>query len=98
MSTTPHSNDPRDKAGEFVLGKDGKPLVDRFGRPIRRRTTASRRDPAARHPDEFTRVEPRARRVPPPVSARVEPGHTVYEPPAAYEPRRAPEHPRSRPA
>ena len=94
MSTTPHSNDPRDNAGEFVLGKDGKPLVDRYGRPIRRRTTASRRDPAARHPDEFTRVEPRARRV----SPRVEPGHTVYEPPAAYEPRRAPEHPRSRPA
>ncbi|WCZ35442.1 MULTISPECIES: LCP family protein [Corynebacterium] len=98
MSTTPHSNDPRDKAGEFVLGTDGKPLVDRFGRPIRRRTTASRRDPAARHPEEFTRVEPRARRVPPPVSARVEPGHTVYEPPAAYEPRRAPQHPRRRPA
>ena len=98
MSTTPHSNDPRDNAGEFVLGKDGKPLVDRYGRPIRRRTTASRRDPAARHPDEFTRVEPRARRVPPPVSPRVEPGHTVYEPPAAYEPRRAPQHPRSRPA
>lgn len=98
MSTTPHSNDPRDNAGEFVLGKDGKPLVDRYGRPIRRRTTASRRDPVPRHPDEFTRVEPRARRVSPPVSARVEPGHTVYEPPAAYEPRRAPEHPRSRTA
>ena len=94
MSTTPHSNDPRDNAGEFVLGKDGKPLVDRYGRPIRRRTTASRRDPATRHPDEFTRVEPRARRV----SQRVEPGHTVYEPPAAYEPRRAPQHPRRRPA
>ena len=97
MSTTPHSNDPRDNAGEFVLGKDGKPLVDRYGRPIRRRTNAShasRRDPVPRHPDEFTRVEPRARRV----SPRVEPGHTVYEPPAAYEPRRAPEHPRSRTA
>ena len=97
MSTTPHSNDPRDNAGEFVLGKDGKPLVDRYGRPIRRRTNAShasRRDPVPRHPDEFTRVEPRARRE----SPRVEPGHTVYEPPAAYEPRRAPEHPRSRPA
>lgn len=100
MSTTPHSNDPRDNAGEFVLGKDGKPLVDRYGRPIRRRTNAShasRRDPVPRHPDEFTRVEPRARRVPPPVSQRAEPGHTVYEPPTAYEPRRAPEHPRSRP-
>ena len=98
MSTTPHSNDPRDNAGEFVLGKDGKPLVDRYGRPIRRRTTASRRDPAPRHPDEFTRVEPRARGGSPPASAPVEPGHTVYEPPAAYEPRRAPQHPRSRPA
>ena len=98
MSTTPHSNDPRDNAGEFVLGKDGKPLVDRYGRPIRRRTTASLRDPFPRHPDEFTRVEPHARQVSPPVSARVEPGHTVYDPPAAYEPRRAPEHPRSRPA
>ena len=98
MSTTPHSNDPRDNAGEFVLGKDGKPLVDRYGRPIRRRTTASRRDPAARHPEEFTRVEPRARRVSPQVPPRVEPGHTVYDPPAAYEPRRAPEHPRRRPA
>jgi len=114
MSTTPHSNDPRDNAGEFVLGKDGKPLVDRYGRPIRRRTTASRRDPAARHPEEFTRVEPRARRVspqvPPPVSPPVSPQperrsaprrpvhETVYDAPATYEPRRAPQHPRRQPA
>lgn len=59
MSTTPHSNDPRDNAGEFVLGKDGKPMVDRYGRPIRRRAAASRRnDPADPHPGAFTRVEP----------------------------------------
>lgn len=37
MPTTPHSNDPRDNLGDYVLGKDGKPLVDRYGRPIRRR-------------------------------------------------------------
>ena len=38
MSTTPHSNDPRDNLGDYVLGKDGNPLVDRYGRPVRRRT------------------------------------------------------------
>lgn len=38
MSTTPHSNDPRDNLGDYVLGKDGKPLVDRYGRPVHRRT------------------------------------------------------------
>ena len=78
MSTTPHSNDPRDNAGEFVLGKDGKPMVDRYGRPIRHRAAASRRhDPADPHPGAFTRVEPER---------------------ASYQPRRAPEHPRSVPA
>lgn len=35
--STPHSNDPRDNRGDFVLGKDGQPIVDRYGRPIRRR-------------------------------------------------------------
>lgn len=40
MSTTghsPHSNDPRDNLGDYVLGKDGRPIVDRYGRPVRRR-------------------------------------------------------------
>ena len=37
MPTTPHSNDPRDNLGDYVLGKDGKPIVDRYGRPVRRR-------------------------------------------------------------
>lgn len=32
-----HSNDPRDNLGDYVLGKDGKPVVDRYGRPVRRR-------------------------------------------------------------
>ena len=94
MSTTPHSNDPRDNAGEFVLGKDGKPLVDRYGRPIRSRASASRRhDSANHHPDQFSRIEARGTRRAPAVA----PGSTVYESPSAYQPRRAPEHPRSRP-
>ena len=94
MSTTPHSNDPRDNAGEFVLGKDGKPLVDRYGRPIRSRASASRRhDSANHHPDQFSRIEARGTRRAPAVA----PDSTVYESPSAYQPRRAPEHPRSRP-
>lgn len=56
MSSTPHSNDPRDHVGEYVLGKDGKPLVDRYGRPIRRRPVQR-----SHQVPEFTRVErPRA--------------------------------------
>ncbi|AKK12099.1 LCP family protein [Corynebacterium uterequi] len=35
-----HSSDPRDAAGEFVIGRDGKPLVDRYGRPVRRNPSA----------------------------------------------------------
>ena len=35
--STPRSNDPRDNLEDFVLGKDGQPLVDRYGRPIRKR-------------------------------------------------------------
>lgn len=94
MSTTPHSNDPRDNAGEFVLGKDGKPIVDRYGRPVRRRPSQSARPadsraerparPAERPPrrDEWRREE-----------RRVEPGRTVYESRPTYEPRRAPQYP-----
>lgn len=88
MSTTPHSNDPRDNAGEFVLGKDGKPIVDRYGRPIRRRAAASRRhDPADPHPGAFTRVEPERASYQP----RRAPEHPRSVParPAQQPPRRA---------
>ncbi|WKD58303.1 Putative transcriptional regulator YwtF [Corynebacterium capitovis DSM 44611] len=37
MPNAPHSNDPRDNLGEYVLGKDGTPIVDRYGRPVRLR-------------------------------------------------------------
>ncbi|WP_301924876.1 LCP family protein [Corynebacterium glaucum] len=45
MSTTghsPHSNDPRDNLGDYVLGKDGRPIVDRYGRPVRRREASAK--------------------------------------------------------
>ena len=94
MSTTPHSNDPRDNAGEFVLGKDGKPLVDRYGRPVRRRPSQT-----ARPADSHTERPARSAERPPRrdewrrEERRVEPGHTVFEPRPAYEPRRAPQYP-----
>lgn len=83
MSSTPHSNDPRDHEGEYVLGKDGKPLVDRYGRPIRRRPVqrgvATPRPEQHRQVPEFTRVERPER----PARLRQE-----------YQPRRTPEHTR----
>lgn len=77
MPMTPHSNDPRDNAGEFALGKDGKPLVDRYGRPVHRRAepSASRRD-ETRAPQYETRYE-----------TRHEPAREPQ-----YEPRRAPQY------
>ncbi|WJY68999.1 LCP family protein [Corynebacterium auris] len=48
MSHTPRSNDPRDNLGDYVVGKDGKPVVDRYGRPVRRRASAPQPAPAPR--------------------------------------------------
>ncbi|MEH0147788.1 LCP family protein [Corynebacterium sp. Q4381] len=62
MSTTPHSNDPRDNLGDYVLGKDGKPLVDRYGRPVHRRTDYQPR----RTPHEQRNQEQRAQERPRP--------------------------------
>lgn len=82
MSSTPHSNDPRDRVGEYVLGKDGKPLVDRYGRPIRRRRPVQR----SHQVPEFTRVErPRATQ---------RPRQQFPE----YQPRRTPTYSRPAPA
>ncbi|WP_342318591.1 LCP family protein [Corynebacterium mayonis] len=44
MPNTPHSNDPRDNLEDYVLGKDGTPIVDRYGRPVRRRGTHVQRE------------------------------------------------------
>lgn len=99
MPTTPHSNDPRDNLGDYVLGKDGKPVVDRYGRPVRRRPAQS----SARRP-EPTRYDDRPRhqpvrdrtRVERPVERRTE--RPVERPRQEYQPRRVPERPvRQRP-
>lgn len=52
-----HSNDPRDNLGDYVLGKDGKPVVDRYGRPVRRRPAQGRAQNAdARATDAASRA------------------------------------------
>ncbi|CAB0739980.1 LytR family transcriptional regulator [Corynebacterium diphtheriae] len=54
--------DEQRNQGEFLLGSDGKPLLDRYGRPIRRRRSAPRRpkldrtEPRRAAPSEATRV------------------------------------------
>lgn len=71
MSTTgptSQSSDPRDNLGDYVLGKDGKPMVDRYGRPVRRRQTKKpsaayepRRAPHQQRQVQETRVVPQER-------------------------------------
>ena len=58
----PRSGDPRDAGGDFVLGRDGKPLIDRYGRPVRRRAAeprAARPEPRQRPPRRDQQVPPR---------------------------------------
>ncbi|WP_084576686.1 LCP family protein [Corynebacterium tuscaniense] len=77
--SNPHSNDPRDHPGEFLLGKDGEPVLDRYGRPIRRRSSQrSAQPPRADRPER--RLPPRPRQ------------HMPGE--GAYQPRRTPLPPR----
>ncbi|WP_420868741.1 LCP family protein [Corynebacterium imitans] len=91
MSSTPRSNDPRDHAGEYVMGKDGKPLVDRYGRPIRRRPVQR---PSQPHTPERTHQVPEFTRVERPQPAQRPPRPRPEFP--EYQPRRTPTY--SRPA
>ncbi|KAA8727980.1 LytR family transcriptional regulator, partial [Corynebacterium tuscaniense] len=69
--SNPHSNDPRDHSGEFLLGKDGEPVLDRYGRPIRRRSSQrSAQPPRADRPER--RLPPRPR--------QHMPGEGAYQP------------------
>lgn len=88
MSSTPRSNDPRDHAGEYVMGKDGKPLVDRYGRPIRRRPVQR---PSQPHTPERTHQVPEFTRV-----ERPQPAQRSRQQFPEYQPRRTPTY--SRPA
>ena len=57
---------------EFVLGKDGKPLIDRYGRPVRRRSAGSGSSgPGSRAPEP--RPRPRQERPDPGYSPRLRP-------------------------
>lgn len=76
MSTTPHSNDPRDNPGDYLVGKDGKPLIDRYGRPIRKRYASMPERPAP----------PREK---PPVRETLRPRQQLPRE-TSYEPRRVP--------
>lgn len=98
MSHTPHSNDPRDNPGDFLVGKDGKPLIDRYGRPIRKRS-ANQPAPSPRRETERPVRESGRGPVREPVRETVRPRQqmpreTRYEAPRReaqrYEPRRTP--------
>ncbi|HHU68325.1 MAG TPA: LytR family transcriptional regulator, partial [Corynebacterium sp.] len=54
------SSDPRD-SDDFVLGRDGKPLVDRYGRPVRRRPQRPPRREPQRPPRREATPAPEAR-------------------------------------
>lgn len=77
MSTTPHSNDPRDNPGDFLVGKDGKPLIDRYGRPIRKRSKSPTQRPAPQREEDR------------PVRETLRPRQQMPRE-TAYEPRRTP--------
>lgn len=94
MSSTPRSNDPRDHAGEYVMGKDGKPLVDRYGRPIRRRPVQRPSQPHTPERPERTHQVPEFTRVERPQPAQRPPRPRQEFP--EYQPRRTPTY--SRPA
>nr|WP_283175929.1 hypothetical protein [Corynebacterium guaraldiae] len=46
MASPRGSHAAGDDAGEFVLGADGQPLRDRYGRPVRRRPSTQQANPA----------------------------------------------------
>ncbi|RSZ64752.1 LytR family transcriptional regulator [Corynebacterium hylobatis] len=94
------SGDPRD-SGDIVRGRDGKPLVDRYGRPVQRRSGAARPDAgqqesARRRPPrrEAAPVERPQQYIPP---RREESPRRHQAPPARATPARAPQRPAARP-
>ena len=82
---------------EFVLGADGRPLKDRYGRPIRRRSSA-RPTPRRVEPEQqsFRAPQPQRqqqppRRTPPPTPSRYPSQYRAQQrPPRRTEPRPAP--------
>ena len=84
-----------DSSTEFVLGADGRPLKDRYGRPIRRRSSA-RPAPRRVEPEQqsFRAPQPQQqppRRTPPPTPSRYPSQYRAQQrPPRRTTPRPAP--------
>ena len=80
---------------EFVLGADGRPLKDRYGRPIRRRPSA-RQTPRRVEPEQQSfrapqPPQPPRRRTPPPTPSRYPSQYRAQQPPPRRtEPRPVP--------
>ncbi|WP_257159893.1 LCP family protein [Corynebacterium cystitidis] len=45
-----HPRDPHGDASDYVIGRDGKPLLDRYGRPVRRSQRPQDKSPQERRP------------------------------------------------
>ncbi|WIM67528.1 LCP family protein [Corynebacterium breve] len=85
MSSDPRFPTPRDNSDDIVRGADGKPLVDRYGRPVHRRPSRPSQPQRPRY-DESTRMDlPRTER---PRTDRPRQQMPPRRP--AYEPRRTP--------
>lgn len=104
MPVNPHSNDPRDHLGDYVLGADGRPIVDRYGRPVPKRTSGGQRpEPQQNKPRQYMPGEGdtyQPRRVPelPERSYQPRPQRGQRPPRAAVPPPpRRPRAPRRRP-
>ncbi|SER95339.1 LCP family protein [Corynebacterium cystitidis] len=84
MSRDFRSSDARDN-DNYVLGRDGQPLVDRYGRPVRRRP----------RPQEPRQQEPRQQQLPPErPRQQLPPERPRQQPRQEYAPRHAPYEPR----
>ncbi|WPF68549.1 LCP family protein [Corynebacterium sp. 21KM1197] len=81
-------HDPR---GDYVLRADGTPLTDRYGRPVRRRSSSARQQPPRQQPSRQPQARQQHRREVPPRRERPRQERpNQYVPPAGSN-RRAPQ-------
>lgn len=79
------SGDPRDEAGDYVLDRNGNPLIDRYGRPVRARPRPGDQRPGDQRPLRRVRREP---------AAEQRPGRPIqHPPPPRRRPPRSPQQP-----
>ncbi|MGO1374470.1 MAG: LCP family protein, partial [Corynebacterium casei] len=71
----PSANQPANDPSRYVLGADGKPLRDRYGRPVMRRESGQR--PAQRPPRRTPRTD--GRQEPSAGTFRAQPDQTRFD-------------------